>query len=101
VGDEVAASMKRKAVKEGEFRANITIGGKPEPYKPTKEEVEIAFKAANTIGMEVCGVDLIPSENGPVLIEVNDGPSFKGISTVCDVNLYKIVMEFIHMRAKS
>ncbi|MCK4326903.1 MAG: RimK family alpha-L-glutamate ligase [Candidatus Diapherotrites archaeon] len=101
VGDEVVAAMKRKAVKEGEFRTNITIGGKPEPYKPTKEEVEIALKAANTIGMEICGVDLIPSEKGPVLIEINDGPSFKGISTVTTVDLYKAVGEFIFKRAKS
>ncbi|MFC2174816.1 RimK family alpha-L-glutamate ligase [archaeon] len=101
VGDEIAASMKRKAVKEGEFRANITIGGEPKPYKPTQEEIEIALKAANVIGMEICGVDLIPSENGPVLIEVNDGPSFKGISTVTDVDLYTKVMGYIHKQAKA
>ncbi|MCD6523272.1 MAG: RimK family alpha-L-glutamate ligase [Candidatus Diapherotrites archaeon] len=101
VGEQVAAAMKRKAVKEGEFRTNITIGGKPEPLKPTPEEEEIAIKAASTIGMEVCGVDIIPSERGPVLIEINDGPSLKGISTVAKLDLYDTVMKFIYERAKS
>lgn len=101
VGDEVAASMRRKCVKEGEFRANITIGGKPEKYKPTPEEEEIAIKAANAIGLEVCGVDLIPSENGPVLIEINDGPSLKGISTVINFDLYDKVIKYIYEKAKS
>ncbi|MCD6414782.1 MAG: RimK family alpha-L-glutamate ligase [Candidatus Diapherotrites archaeon] len=101
IGDQVSASMKRKCVKEGEFRANITIGGKPEKYKPTPEEEEIALKAANVIGMEICGVDLIPSENGPVLIEINDGPSLKGISTVTKFDLYDTIVKYIYDRAKS
>ncbi|MCD4739622.1 RimK family alpha-L-glutamate ligase [archaeon] len=100
VGEEVPAAMKRKCMKEGEFRANITIGGKPEKYKPTEEEIDIALKAANAIGMEVCGVDIIPGDNGPMLIEINDGPSFKGISTVAGINLYDHVMKFIYNRAK-
>ena len=51
--------------------------------------------------MEVCGVDIIPSERGPVLIEINDGPSLKGISTVAKLDLYDTVMKFIYERAKS
>lgn len=101
IGDEVAASMKRQSVKEGEFRANITIGGKPNVYEPSEEEKEIALKAAEAIGMEICGVDLVPGENGPLLIELNDGPSFKGISTVAGMDLRDKAIQYIHKQAKA
>ncbi len=101
IGDEVAAAEERKAVKEGEFRANIAVGGEPIAYKPTDEEIEIALKASNVIGMEICGVDVIPSDRGPLLIEVNDGPGFKGISSVTKTDLYKKTAEFLYNRAKA
>ena len=100
VGDQVVAAEIRKAMREGEFRANIAVGGKPLPYKPKEEEVEIAIKAAKAIGLEICGVDILPGVDGFRMIEINDGPGLKGISKVSKKNLYKIIAKYIYEKSK-
>ncbi len=100
VGDQVVAAERRKATKEGEFRANIAVGGKSLAYKPKDEEVEIAIKAAETVGLEICGVDILQGKDGFYLIEINDGPGLKGISKVTKVDLYDKIVSFIHKKAK-
>ncbi len=100
VGDQVVAAEIRKAMRSGEFRANIAVGGKPLPYKPKEEEIEIALKASKAIGLEICGVDIIPGTNGFKMIEINDGPGLKGISSVSKKNLYKVIAKYIYERAK-
>ncbi len=100
VGDEVAVAEKRKATKEGEFRANIAVGGKPISYKPKKEETEIAIKAAETVGLEICGVDILEGKDGFYLIEINDGPGLKGISKVSKIDLYDKITSYIYKKAK-
>jgi len=100
IGNEVAASMKRKAKREGEFRANISIGGEPEKYTASAEEKEMAVKAAKAIGLDIAGVDIIHGPDGPVIIEVNDGPGLTGISSLSGVNLFEKVSKFIYEQAK-
>ncbi len=100
VGEQVIAAEKRKAMRQGEFRANIAVGGKPLFYKPTDEEIEIALKASKAIGLEICGVDILPGDNGFKMIEINDGPGLKGISKVSKKNLYKEIAKYIYERAK-
>ena len=100
VGDQVVAAEIRKATKKGEFRANIAVGGKPLPYKPKDEEIEIALNASKAIGLEICGVDILPGTNGFKMIEINDGPGLKGISEVSKKNLYKTIAKYIYERAK-
>ncbi|MGJ1431314.1 30S ribosomal protein S6--L-glutamate ligase [Sphingobacterium spiritivorum] len=78
VGGKVVGAMKRTA-KEGEFRSNIHRGGSAEVIKLTKKEKDTAIAAAAELGLTVCGVDMIPSERGPLVLEVNSSPGLEGI----------------------
>ncbi|MCB1694037.1 MAG: 30S ribosomal protein S6--L-glutamate ligase [Pseudomonadales bacterium] len=81
IGDRVVASMKRQA-REGEFRSNIHRGGSASLIKITPEERSTAVRAAQTMGLNVCGVDILRSNHGPVVMEVNSSPGLEGIETV-------------------
>jgi ribosomal protein S6--L-glutamate ligase len=80
VDGKVVASIQREAA-PGEFRANIHQGGTAAVVKITPEEKKIAVKAAKTLGLKVAGVDIIRSEKGPLLLEVNSSPGLEGIET--------------------
>lgn len=86
VGGKVVASMKRQS-KPGEFRSNIHRGaeGKPEPLTP--EEMEIALKAVKIVDLEVAGVDIIRTDEGPMIMEVNASPGLEGIEGVTGVDV--------------
>lgn len=86
VGKEVVACMKRKAEK-GEKRANIHVGGKGESYELDNYSKKIAVKAAEAVGAEICGVDILESVKGPVVIEVNVSPGLQGITEVTHVDV--------------
>ena len=86
VGGEVVATMQRTA-KEGDFRANVSLGGKAEVVKPTQEEVEISLKAARILDLNMAGVDLIRSNRGPLVLEVNVAPQIEGIEKATGVNV--------------
>lgn len=81
VGDKVVASIKRQA-KEGEFRSNIHRGGTATAIRITPEERSTAVRAAKTMGLNVCGVDILRSNHGPVVMEVNSSPGLEGIERV-------------------
>ena len=85
VGGEVVAAMKRKAA-PNEWRSNIHIGGHGITHKPTREESETATKAAEAVGVEIAGVDLISVGNEPYVIEVNASPGFHGLLEATGVN---------------
>lgn len=87
VGDEVVAAMLRYSV-NGDFRANVTIGGKMQKYTPTKEQCDIAIQAAKELGLDFAGVDLLfgPDER-PVLCEVNSNAHFKTIFDCTGINV--------------
>lgn len=94
VGDQVVASMMRKSV-EGEFRSNLHRGGTGHPVDITDEERHIAVQAAHAMGLSVAGVDLLRSNNGPVVMEVNSSPGLEGIEKTSGVNVAEKIIEFL------
>src|SRR5210317_526614 len=94
VGDEVVASMKRIA-RPGEFRCNVHLGARVEEYKLTDQEKESAIKAAKVLGLSVAGVDLIQSNRGPLVLEVNSSPGLEGIEKASGVDVADKIIEFL------
>jgi RimK family alpha-L-glutamate ligase len=78
VGDRVVAAMKRQGA-PGEFRSNLHRGGKAEKIKLTPEERSTAVRAAQILGLKIAGVDILRSNHGPVVLEVNSSPGLEGI----------------------
>ena len=100
IGDRVVASIKRQG-KEGEFRSNIHRGGTASLIRITPEERSTAVRAANTMGLNVCGVDILRSNHGPVVMEVNSSPGLEGIETVTGKDIAGMMIEFLERNAKS
>lgn len=98
VGNRVVAAMKRKA-KEGEFRSNLHQGGKGEKVKLSSEERAIAVRAAKTMGLNVAGVDMLRSNHGPVIMEVNSSPGLEGIEKTSTVDVAGKIIQFIEKNA--
>ena len=94
VGEKVVASMKRQA-KDGEFRSNIHRGGNANLIKITPEERSTAVRAAKIMGLNVCGVDILRSNHGPVVMEVNSSPGLEGIETITGKDIATQVIQFI------
>ncbi len=99
VGDRVVAAMKRRS--ESDFRANLGQGGTSEAYTPTAEETALAIRCCQLLGLHFGGVDLLLSEQGPLVCEVNSNAHMAGIiaSTGVDV-AEKIVEEVLHREAE-
>ncbi len=93
VGDEAVASMKRKA-KKGETRSNLASGGKGVPYSINSEIENLAIRSAEAIGAEICGIDIVESRKGPVVLEVNICPGMK-ISQVTGIDVEKRIAEYL------
>jgi ribosomal protein S6--L-glutamate ligase len=100
VGDKVVASMKRQGAK-GEFRSNLHRGGSAELVRLTPEERSTAIRAAKIMGLNVCGVDLLRSNHGPVIMEVNSSPGLKGIETSSGKDISDLIIQFIEKRFES
>jgi ribosomal protein S6--L-glutamate ligase len=99
VGNRVVAAMKRQA-KEGEFRSNLHRGGTASLIKLTPEERSTAVRAARKMGLNVSGVDLLRSNHGPVVLEVNSSPGLEGIETATDKDVAGLIIRFIEDNAK-
>lgn len=99
VGQKVVAAMKRTGP-EGEFRSNLHRGGSAVFCKPSKEERATAVKAARVMGLNVCGVDLLQSESGPLVMEVNSSPGLEGIEDATGKDVAGIIYDFIEANAK-
>ena len=99
VGGKVVASMMRKG-KEGEFRSNLHRGGTGTSIKITPEERSTAVRAAQIMGLNVAGVDMLRSNHGPVVMEVNSSPGLEGIETYTGKDVAGTVIEFIEKSAK-
>lgn len=97
VGDEVVASMLRKG-KEGDFRSNLHQGGSAEVVDINDEERSTAIAAARAMGLEMCGVDLLRSNRGPVVMEVNSSPGLRGIETATGIDVAGKVIDHIETR---
>ncbi|MDT0581511.1 30S ribosomal protein S6--L-glutamate ligase [Brumicola blandensis] len=99
VGGKVVAAMKRQGA-EGEFRSNLHRGGSAVLVKLTPEERATAVQAAGIMGLNVCGVDLLRSSRGPVVMEVNSSPGLEGIETATKKDVAGLIYSFIEKRAK-
>ena len=98
VGDKVIAAMKRQAG-PGEFRSNLHRGGSAELIKITPQERATATRAAKAMGLNVCGVDLLRSNHGPVVMEVNSSPGLEGIEAATGKDIAGQIIEYITRNA--
>ena len=99
VNGKVVASMQRQAAK-GEFRANIHQGGSASKIKITADERKLAIKAAKILDLPVAGVDIIRSNKGPLLLEVNSSPGLEGIENATGLDIANIMIEAIEKKLK-
>jgi ribosomal protein S6--L-glutamate ligase len=98
IGEKVVAAMRRQA-KEGEFRSNLHRGGSPSLVRITPEERSTAVRAARIIGLNVAGVDILRSNHGPVVMEVNSSPGLEGIETTTGKDIAGMMIGFIEKNA--
>lgn len=99
VGGKVVAAMKRQAA-AGEFRSNLHRGGSAEIVKLTPAERKTAVDAAKVMGLNMCGVDILRSNNGPVVMEVNSSPGLEGIETATGKDVATMIFQFLEKNAK-
>ena len=99
IGDKVVATMERHAAK-GEFRANIHLGGKGYPAKISTAERTMAVNAAKAIGLKVAGVDLIRSNGGPKVLEVNSSPGLEGVEGATSIDIATLMIEHVENQVK-
>ncbi|MBN1239871.1 MAG: 30S ribosomal protein S6--L-glutamate ligase [Gammaproteobacteria bacterium] len=100
IGDKVVAAMRRQAP-EGEFRSNLHRGGAAEVVKITPEERATAVRAARIVGLNVSGVDILRSKNGPVVIEVNSSPGLEGIEQASGKDVAGLIIQYIEKNAQA
>lgn len=98
IGNKVVAAMQRSAM-EGEFRSNLHRGGTATVTKLTPTERRTAIKAAHTMGLHVAGVDILRSDRGPLVMEVNSSPGLEGIEAATGKDIAGAIIQFIEENA--
>ncbi|NOC46359.1 MULTISPECIES: 30S ribosomal protein S6--L-glutamate ligase [unclassified Ruegeria] len=98
VGGRVIAAMQRKGA-EGEFRSNLHRGGSAQPIKISPEERSTAVRAAKTMGLNVCGVDMLRANHGAVVMEVNSSPGLEGVEKATGIDVAGKIIEFLEKNA--
>jgi ribosomal protein S6--L-glutamate ligase len=98
VGDKVVAAMKRQGA-EGEFRSNLHRGGTASLVKLSPAERKTAIDAAKVMGLNMCGVDILRSNHGPLIMEVNSSPGLEGIETATGKDVAKMIFQHIEKSA--
>jgi ribosomal protein S6--L-glutamate ligase len=98
IGDKVVAAMKRQGA-PGEFRSNLHRGGSASSIKLTPEERSTAVRAAKAMGLRIAGVDILRSNHGPVVMEVNSSPGLEGIEKATQVDVAGKIIEFLEKNA--
>jgi len=99
VDGHVVGAMKRQG-KEGEFRSNLHRGGSAEIVKLNEDELKVAMNASRALKLPVCGVDMLQSARGPLLLEVNSTPGLEGIETATHRNIARAIITFIERNRK-
>ncbi len=94
VDGHVVGAMKRQG-KEGEFRSNLHRGGSAEITRLSEAEIKVAMKASRALKLPVCGVDMLQSNRGPLLLEVNSTPGLEGIERATGKNIAKSIITYI------
>ena len=100
IGGKVVAAMKRTGAAD-DFRSNLHRGGSAQLIKITPEERSTAMRAAKRMGLNVCGVDMLRSNHGPVIMEVNSSPGLEGIEAATGKDVAGMIIDFIVGHAKS
>jgi ribosomal protein S6--L-glutamate ligase len=98
IGDRVVAAMQRQGA-PGEFRSNLHRGGEGISVKISPQERATAVRAAATLGLNVCGVDMLRSRRGPVVLEVNSSPGIEGLEEASGVDVAAFMIEFLERHA--
>jgi ribosomal protein S6--L-glutamate ligase len=98
IDGKVRAAMMRHAA-EGEFRSNLHRGGTAEIVKLTPEERSTAVRAAKAMGLNVAGVDMLRSNHGPVIMEVNSSPGLEGIEKASGIDVAGAIVEYLEKKA--
>jgi ribosomal protein S6--L-glutamate ligase len=99
VGGKVVAAMQRTGA-EGEFRSNLHRGGTAKTIKISPEERSTAIRAAKSMGLAVCGVDMLRANHGPVVMEVNSSPGLEGVERATGINIAGKIIEHLEKHAK-
>ena len=99
VGGKVVAAMKRTGA-EGEFRSNLHRGGTANLIKLSPEERSTALRAAKSLGLSVCGVDMLRSNHGPVVMEVNSSPGLEGVEKATNIDIAGKIIEHLEKSAR-
>jgi len=99
IGGKIVAAMKRQAA-PGEFRSNLHRGGSAELVKLTPKERKTAVDAAKTMGLSMCGVDILRAKDGPVVMEVNSSPGLEGIEASTKKDVAKMIIQYLEENAK-
>ena len=94
VDGQVVGAMKRQG-KEGEFRSNLHRGGSANIIKLDADELKLAMNASKALKLPVCGVDMLQSDRGPLLLEVNSTPGLEGIEGATGKNIARAIITFI------
>ena len=95
VVDGVIVAAMRRQCKAGDFRSNLHRGGTSESLQLSYEEESVALKAAKTFRLGVCGVDILQSDRGPLVLEVNSTPGLEGIETTTGKNISKSIIGYL------
>lgn len=98
-GGEIVTAMKRQAV-DGEFRSNLHRGAAAVPVELSEKEIAIVKKAVKVMGIDVAGVDLLPSRRGALVMEVNASPGLEGIETTTGVDVAGAIINYVSRRVK-
>ncbi len=101
VGDDVVASIKRQSKSSEEFRSNLHRGGKASAIEITDEERTMAIRSAHIMGLNIAGVDIVRSNRGPLVIEVNASPGLEGIEKATKIDVAGHIIRFIELNLTS
>ncbi len=99
VGGKVVAAMQRKGA-EGEFRSNLHRGGSAQAIKISQVERATAIRSAKAMGLNVCGVDMLRANHGPVVMEVNSSPGLEGVEKATGIDIAGKIIDFLASHAK-
>jgi ribosomal protein S6--L-glutamate ligase len=99
VGGKVVAAMQRTGG-EGEFRSNLHRGGTAKRIKLTPEERSTAVRSAKSMGLNVCGVDMLRAKDGPVVMEVNSSPGLEGVENATGIDIAGLIIELLEKQAE-
>ncbi len=100
LGKKVVAAMQRSA-KKGEFRSNFHKGGSVKSIKLTAEETDLAIRASQHMGLNISGVDILRTERGPVIIEVNSCPGLEGITQATGIDVAAEIVKYVEKKIRS